>query len=578
MDLASGQQVKLASGNTPETESIHMLKEGGDLWPLGDGRYRSVLTAQHRHRDIVYIQDLIRDADGGLKLDGPRRIGFDPGASDLIALSGVRFAGDPDRIVFSGLNLSGHQDIYMADLERGRVEKRLMDDLASDRMPVLWQNRVVFSSDRASPDFAYHLFSYDLDSGKIVQLTDSDGNELNPHSSPDGSRLFFESDASGVSNIYEWSETEIPVQLTDVATGVFAPSMAGPDTLLVSGFNRGEYRLHLIPISDVPAPAGSLPGSERLIGADRVEANNLRCVRLTWDGDRISTADLLASEPVESIPYRPAFSLDDFYASSEFGGAQSYNASVFGSEVRFSDILGNHLVGAAVWNGPRQGLKDLSWVVTYWNQHNRLKLGASVYRTSGIYFNLARQDFYIRERAGFNSQFNLFSAFYDHIFDISDRFATFTRYLIADIRGYLPLHRYAVAAGRAALGKSSGKEPEFFFLGGGFFLRGYWNLYSLYGSAYELANAELRLQPMEMMGIEAPKVFEQRGWPIQLALYAEGARTQWRGGRLGPLGSAGISLRLTLALPFVIEYAWYKKNFWEKDGQRDRGVVVTLLF
>ncbi len=636
MDLESGLQVELASENTPETESIHMLTEGGDLWPLGDGRYRAIYTAQHRNRDIVYIQDLIRSDDGRLELLGSKKAGFDPGSSDLIAISGVRFAAGPDKILFSGLSLDGYQDLYLADLTLGRIERRLTRDLASDRMPVLWRDRIVFSSDRASPSstFAYHLFSYDLETGKIVQITDSAGNELNPHPSPDGDRLFFQSDASGVSNIYEWTQSGAPRQLTDVATGVFTPSAVGSDTLLVSGFNDGEYRLHLVPISDVADPAGSLPDLDIVIGADYVEENSLRCVRQPWQKGRISAADMLASEPVESVPYRPAFSLDDFYASSEFGGARSYNTSIFGSEIRFSDILGNHLVGAAVWNGPRRGLDDLSWVVTYWNQRSRLKLGASVFKTSGIYFNLARQDFYIRERAGFNSQFNfpfsqfsdldifvgaaterrrlgtidgsikfhqlelgigytrdvstwgpqgphhgwVFSAFYDHIFDASDRFTTFTHYLVADIRGYLPLHRYVVAAGRAAWGQSSGKEPEFFFLGGGFFLRGYWNLYSLYGSAYELANTELRLQPMEIMGVKPPKMFEQRGWPIQVAVYAEGARTKWRGGRLGPLGSAGISLRLTLALPFVIEYAWYRKNFWEGGGEKDRGVVVTLLF
>ncbi len=638
LDLESGHQVELARENTPATESIHILTEGGDIWPMGEGRYRTLYTAQHRDRDLVYIQDLVRHQDGQLERVGSRKVGFDAAVSDLIAISGVRFAGSPDRILFSGLSLDGFQDLYLADLAGGSVERRLTNDLASDRMPVLWENRIVFSSDRASPPstFAYHLFSYDLESGAITQLTDGPGNELNANLSPSGNRLFFQSDATGVSNIYQWVESGIPRQVTDVATGVFTPAAVGPDTLLVSGFNEGKYRLHLLPVSDVQRGTGDgLADIDQHIGAPPPSPDSLRCTRLPWGEDRVPTADLLASEPMESHHYRPAFSLDDFYASSEFGGIRSYNTSVFGSEIRFSDILGNHLVGAAVWNGPRRGLKDLSWVITYWNQKNRLKLGTSVFRTSGVYFNLMRQDFYIRERAGINAQFNLpfsqfsdldifvsaaierrhrgtitegsvkfkqvelgigytrdvstwgpqgphrgwvFSALYDHIFNASDRFSVFNRYLIADVRGYLPLHRYIVAAGRLAWGHASGEEPEFFFLGGGFFLRGYWNLYSLYGSAYELANAELRLQLLEIMGLEPIKMFEQSGWPLQLALFAEGARTRWKNHRLGPLGSAGISLRLTLALPFVIEYAWYKKNFWDKDGERDRGVLITLLF
>ena len=636
MDLETGDTIELASENTPETESIHILGEGGDLWPVGDGMYRAVYTAQYRDRDIIYFQDLVRGEDGSLELIGSRRIGFDPIASDIIAISGVRFTSDHDKIVFSGLGLNGMQDIFLADLTERRIEQRLTEDLASDRMPVMWNDHIIFASDRSSPSttFAYHLFSYDLETGQIHQLTDSSGDELNPHLSSDGSRLFFQSDASGVSNIYEWIENEDPIQLTDVTTGVFAPSAVGPDTLLVSAFYDGEYRLRLVPINRAIDRGGVSPDLEQKIGADFITEMTLTGMRVPWDAESISAADQLASIPMESTPYRPAFSLDDFYASSEFGGARSYNASVFGSEIRFSDILGNHMVGAAVWNGPRRGLNDLSWVLTYWNQRNRMKLGGSIFKTSGIYFNLARQDFYIRERAGFNTQLNfpfnqfsdldlflgiaterrrlgtvdgsikfrqlevgigytrdvaswgpagprrgwIFSAFFDQIFNASDKFSTFTRYLVTDIRGYYPLQRYIVAAGRAAWGTSTGTEPEFFFLGGGFFLRGYWNLYSLYGSSYELVNTELRLQPMEILGIDAPKMFQQRGWPIQFVLYAEGARTEWNGGRLGPLGSAGVSLRLTLALPFLIEYAWYKKNFWEKDGQRDQGVVVTLLF
>ena len=93
-----------------------------------------------------------------------------------------------------------------------------------------------------------------------------------------------------------------------------------------------------------------------------------------------------------------------------------------------------------------------------------------------------------------------------------------------------------------------------------------------------LANTELRMQILEMMGLRPIRAFEQSGWPLQLAFFAEGAKTRWQGGDLGPLGSAGVSLRLTLVLPFVVEYAWYKKNFWEKDSRWGTGMVITLLF
>ncbi len=135
-----------------------------------------------------------------------------------------------------------------------------------------------------------------------------------------------------------------------------------------------------------------------------------------------------------------------------------------------------------------------------------------------------------------------------------------------------------MAAARVAGGHSTGTEPEFFFLGGGFFLRGYWDLYSLYGTSYNLINTELRLQPFELLDMKPPRMFEQSGWPIQLVFFADWAETVWQDAVQGPKGAGGVSLRLTLALPFIVEYAWYRKNMWDRSKGRDRGLLVTLMF
>ncbi|MFO7769400.1 MAG: hypothetical protein R6W82_10665 [bacterium] len=635
LDLETGHRLQLVTDNTAEVESLHLLSEGGDIRYLGGERYRAAFTAKKRSRDVVYLQDIRRRGDGTLVREGRLRIAFDPSPGDLVSISGVKFAGSEDRIVFSGLGLDGMQDIYLARLEESAPPERLTHDLASDQTPTWAEGRIYFASDRASSpdDFRYHLFVLDTSSGELTQLTDGVGSERNPAFSLDGRTLFFQSDASGASNIYCWSEDRGIRQVTDVATGVFAPAMVNPDTLLVSGFDQEEFKLFKVPVTLQEPRIGPSAADSVAIGVGLPAAAGPGWVERAWGADEVPTADAFADVEMPSRPYTPRFSLDDFWASSEFGGYRAYNAAVFGTEVRFSDLLGEHILGAAVWNGPREGLDDLSWVATYWNQKQRVKWGGSVYRTSGVYFNYARADFYLRERAGLNTHFNLpfsqftdmdlvlgaaterrslgtvdgtvsfrevevgvaytrdvstwspqgprrgwvFSAFYDHIFNVSDGFSTFTRYLVGDVRGYLPLHRHAVLAGRAAGGYSTGTEPEFFFLGGGLFLRGYWDLYSLYGSSYVLGNTELRLQPLEIMGIPPLRMFEQSGWPLQLAFYAEAAETGWRGGRLGPLGSAGMSLRLTLALPFVVEYAWYRQRFWE-DGPGGQGLLLTLLF
>ncbi len=621
LDIETGQTVQLAEETGPEVESIHILSEGGDVRRLADDRYLALFTAQRRSRDVVYTQEIQRLPDGSLERTGPRSLRFDPGESGLTGITGVRFAGGTDRILLSGLGLDGYQDLYLVDLVTGMIERRLTNDLASDRMPILWNGDVVFASDRASPvtTFAYHLFSFDLETGGITQLTDGSGNEMNPAVSPDGERLFFQSDATGVTNIYIWNEGGTPFRVTDVTTGVFVPAPISADTIIVSGFHDRKFLLYQVAVPDTPAGVENAPDATVAIGALPEQNASLVTMRREWARDSVTSADRLASEPLQSREYKPVFSLDNLYASSQFGGYSAYNAAVFGTGVRFSDILGNHHLSGALWNGARRGIEDVSWVVSYLNQAKRVKMGASIFKTSGVYYNFPRQAFYYRDRAGLAGQFNIpfnafsnidmyvavaterrslgtitgsiefdllelgigytrdvsvwtsqgphsgwvFSAYYDYMLNVSDDFDVFSRYLIADVRGYLPLHRHIVAAARVAGGHSTGTEPEFFFLGGGFFLRGYWDLYSIYGTSYSLINSELRIQALELLQIKPPRMFEQGGWPIQLVLFGDWARTLWRDSVQGPKGAGGVSIRLTMALPFIIEYAWYRKNMWD---------------
>ncbi len=333
LDRESGQAVQLAEETGPEIESIHILAEGGDVRRIAEDRYLTLFTAQRRSRDVVYTQEIRRLPDGTLQLSGQRELGFDPLETGLIALTGVRFAGGTDRVLLSGLGLDGYQDIFLVDIESGVIERRLTHDLASDRMPVLWNNTVVFASDRASPPttFAYHLFTYDLETGALAQITESSGNEINPTVSPDGEQLFFQSDATGVSNIYLWREGGTPFQVTDVTTGFFTPAPVTSDTLIVSGFYDTEYLLYQIPVPETAAGVENAPDRTVAIGAHAPRETRLITLHREWAEDRVTSADLLASELIRSEEYRPRFSLDDFYASSQFGGYSAYNAAIFGT-------------------------------------------------------------------------------------------------------------------------------------------------------------------------------------------------------------------------------------------------------
>ena len=86
------------------------------------------------------------------------------------------------------------------------------------------------------------IYKINLNGDIIKRLTSSESNETYPCYSPDGSKIAYISDKSGINNIYITSDegnTDIPI--TNIITGVTQLNWSSDNQLIFTGFINGGY-------------------------------------------------------------------------------------------------------------------------------------------------------------------------------------------------------------------------------------------------------------------------------------------------------------------------------------------------
>lgn len=198
---------------TPEFEELHLLTPGIAWSP--DGKYLA-LAAKSGGHDAIIVKDVSKGDEQSLEfdLDGIFSVAWSPAGPDSLP--------QQQKLAFVGI-LKGRSDIYTYDLDSKKLEN-LTQDVFSDADPS-WSSdgkSILFSSDRGSntnptliPEtfkmqhYDYHqldLYRIDIQTKAITRLTNlPNSDETSPVAAPDGKHLLFISDMNGINNIYSYT-------------------------------------------------------------------------------------------------------------------------------------------------------------------------------------------------------------------------------------------------------------------------------------------------------------------------------------------------------------------------------------
>ena len=372
-------------------DEYHFMESAGSWNPDGT---QFALTVFSEGRNKILIADLDR-----------RRV------AERIALPGVPAFNNPDwspdgeKIVVTVLD-QGKSNLYVYNLETEEVEQ-LTDDRYVALQPA-WSpdgSKIAFITDReGNTDFEqlkfgdYRLAEYDLKSGTINVINILPGSDIiNPKYSPDGTEIFFVSDADGYRNIYRYNKDSGEIRkVTDLQTGTMGISSLSPcfdiagdsEELVYILYNNGNHELFkesienldgpIFTVDDIDKTASMLPPVDIEPPAEIVEEKLERYPKT--DPERFNSKD-----------YDPRFTLEAIGSAGIGVGVSQFGAGAAGGvSFMFSDILRENILTTSLQVQGR--IQDIAGQAVYINQSSRVNWGALFshipYRSAGMQIGL----------------------------------------------------------------------------------------------------------------------------------------------------------------------------------------------
>lgn len=241
-DARTGRVVRrlVQSARDAGLESLRYMNSGAAF--SHDGRFIA-FAAKDGGQDALYVYDLER---GRIV----KRLKF-----GLNGISGPSWSPDGTRIVFTGLD-GGLSDLFVTDLD-GQLS-RLTNDKYADLMPS-WSpdgSRIAFTTDRAGTDLDRLVYGnmrvavLDVATRGIDVLPHQrEGKNINAAWSPDGTRLIWVGDRTATNNLYLFDlRTRELARITDLLSGIIAVTPLSPvitwsrsGALLFTHFGNAGY-------------------------------------------------------------------------------------------------------------------------------------------------------------------------------------------------------------------------------------------------------------------------------------------------------------------------------------------------
>ncbi len=297
-----------------------------------------------------------------------------------------------NEIVVSGL-VEGQNDLYSYNLSTNEVKQLTNDPWANVHPSWSADGKVItYVTDKPSPlDIqtkrtpGYYIATLDVKSGKNIIYDFFQGAaNLNPVFSADGRSIFFLSDRDGYRNLYRFDiDTEKLYQETDILTGISGITQLSPaisishesDLISYSYYFEGNYSIFTINRNELESK--EVDANEVDFTAATLPPLN-RAVAGIVDkniGERMGQPET----PIDSfkvVEYKPKFKLD-YISNIGVGVSTSAMGSGMagGVEMLFSDIVGANLFHVGL--ALNGEIYDFGGQLTYINQKNRISWGAT---------------------------------------------------------------------------------------------------------------------------------------------------------------------------------------------------------
>ncbi|MGQ9579073.1 MAG: BamA/TamA family outer membrane protein [Candidatus Aminicenantales bacterium] len=375
------------TSTSPEFENLQFTRSAG-AWDFGGKKF--IFAAISKGKPVLSVVS----ADTG-KIEKEISI---PQVDEII---NPGWSPDGKQVVFSGLK-GGVTDLYLYELESGKL-KQLTSDPFGDLQPA-WSpdgKTIAFVTDRFTTDLSYldsgeyQLAIVNLPAGTISRVPGFErAKNINPQWSNDGQSLYFLSDQSGKPDIYRVDLKSGQIfQVTNLYTGISGITDISPafsyahqaKKIVYSAYENGRYSIFAIDEPEV------LTGRAELV---QFEGRNLALLppREQPGGSLLG----LLRNPLFGYPedtnfpvsdYQPKLTLDYVSPPQLAFGVDRYGTYNGGGVALFwSDMLGYHTVATMVQTSNR--VKDTAALVGYQNTRKRMNWGVVASRipyVSGYY-------------------------------------------------------------------------------------------------------------------------------------------------------------------------------------------------